>query len=40
MNDRRQSLEDVDSPLRDPSTPNATTDEVNFVEVIEVEWEG
>jgi hypothetical protein len=40
MNYRRQSLEEIDSPLRDPHTPNATTDEVDFVEIIEVELEG
>ena len=37
---RRQSLEDVDSPLRGKRPENATTDEVAFVEIIEVEWEG
>jgi hypothetical protein len=40
MHFRRQSLEEADSPLRDPETPNATTDEVDFVEIIEVELEG
>ena len=40
MHFRRQSLEDVDSPLRVPSTPNATSDEIDFVEIIEVELEG
>ena len=37
---RRQSLEEADSPLRNPRTPNATTDEVTFVEIIEVEVRG
>lgn len=40
MGYRKQSLEDIDSPLRDPSTPNATADEIDFVEIIEVEMEG
>ena len=36
---RRQSLEDIDSPLRDSRTFNST-DEIAFIEIIEVELEG
>jgi hypothetical protein len=40
MEYRRQSLEDIDSPLRQAEEQRATADEVDFVEIIEVEVEG